>query len=638
MSRFSALDSDFTQTPKRKQQVHSATSASVSNTGGSSWRKPEEKREERQSNDFVDVRRKKPSDNDRQNQSSQQQPVAFKRDPYKVKINVVAQKKSVVEMLMNFRGWDTFNENLKVLLKEFDEISTMEGESLTIEERQQLERHASSKGRSTVTGELLAKSLRIREADKRKSTASADKAKLIETCFSWALHEPFEQDEELKKHLKEVHEGDGYKLLHWVFWPRFKSHPDELERMMNFDRSDSDIITCVELCQTIGYHALDMNTKKETSIGSLIAASQSKKNYIGQETFRKVYRMLTTPTDEITVMLCRQIVNKMSSSDVQKDFGPALCWLMRHNSSLFVSTLVTQLMMLKTSASDSRGFYESIVDRIVLIAEKLEKSGVDSSEFSFYFRNVNGGRGNLRDLFVNEIGKYVWKKTVIEEAARNSLNPEIIGAIIGTIASSETSEKFVEFVGPMFPSMTRILQEEDGVVNVASGPYIARTCWIHAKERTKNYSPSEKTLTFFKTLPFGNMGTKFNFEETIAAVSGVKVNLVVKVKVIEKEEVREEVNPFVDNATIAYPPVNNQAALRDFLDELDYTIEKNPKKIKKIHEALLMKCFESVKELQIADVAKIIRDLKIDRDLCAEVCSQMQEDNPKWAPKLLEAI
>ena len=505
-----------------------------------------------------------------------------------------------------------------------------------------------------------------------------DRAMLLEVCISWALHEIFEQDTEMLAMLKEVREADEYKLIHWSFWNRFRLRPDELTELKNFTRTDSDIIATVKLCLDIGYHALDMNTKEdgaETTVGALIKCLNDK--FIGMDLFKQIYMMILTPSDESLTTICRQISNKINRE--KKDtFVPILSWIISQDfgRNCFCRVLVRELIEAVGTQRDPNGFYQSVLTRLSLIKSIIASgpTSKDNKEFDLYFQMNPSSASVLYKKFLSTLETYCKDLDLskqVHELTADQLNIDVIGAIIGTVAETVDTERYVTSIHDRYET-------------------VSRTALIHHKLVNEQYRPSPEILHIivnnfkgsngYSRFVTGNIICKLvgeNFSLSDADIEALLAgNPTTKsdktTKTFNSKKIDDEIDDEIelsiyDNKFLGKVSVESIASIKtetemskngdgsynpSFIDDIIYgikkTFEQNLGKSDSIFEALLTNCFNIVSnEYQIDLICELFQEL--DNELNnsirvfsiesgPKICDVICEDNPVWAPKLLSAI
>ncbi|AYV75685.1 MAG: hypothetical protein Terrestrivirus2_193 [Terrestrivirus sp.] len=513
------------------------------------------------------------------------------------------------------------------------------------------------------------------KANAMKIKEQKDRAMLLEVCISWALHEIFEQDTEMLAMLKEVREADEYKLIHWSFWNRFRLRPDELAELKNFTRTDSDIIATVKLCLDIGYHALDMNTKEdgaETTVGALIKCLNDK--FIEMDLFKQIYMMILTPSDESMTTICRQISNKINRE--KKDmFVPILSWIISHDFGrhCFCRVLVRELIEAVGTQRDPNGFYQSVLTRLSLIKSIIASGPTsnDNKEFDLYFQMNPSSASVLYKKFLSTLETYCKDLDLskqVHELTNDQLNVDVIGAIIGTVAETDDTERYVTSIHDRYET-------------------VSRTALIHHKLVNEQYRPTPEILHIivnnfkgsngYSRFVTGNIICKLvgeNFSLSDADIEALLAgNPITKTKGDKNiheidDEIDDEIESSIyDNKFIGKVSVESIASIKketkisknnngtydpSVVDDIIYgikkTFEQNLGKSDSIFEALLMNCFNIVSnEHQIDLICELFQELDNELDNSVRVfsikngpkiCDVIREDNPVWAPKLLSAI
>lgn len=184
----------------------------------------------------------------------------------------------------------------------------------------------------STSGDLKTIERRLTEYIKSRP-AQEEKAKILESLMSYALHELIDCDfisdliEQMSVHCttsplkKDVCAKDGYDVFNWAVWPRYGKNP-----ILNIPRSDSDIITTVRKLIVRGLSPFKVNVKGESIFVTMSVAIH--KGLIKPETARIISTMILniSDTDFIMKILRPNFATIFSSADKAQIEKAVILW------------------------------------------------------------------------------------------------------------------------------------------------------------------------------------------------------------------------------------------------------------------------------------------------------------------------
>jgi len=507
--------------------------------------------------------------------------------------------------------------------------------------------------------------------------SSAPASKFLETMISWSLHEIFKMDESLLSKLRTAHESDGYKIIHWAVWPRYKTHPAELDEFPRFRRSEGDILETIKICLSVGSSPLDSNDKKdqygniirkESAIGSLIASYN--KGYMSTSTFGSAYNLLTVLPDEAMWPICTQVVNLLSDdTDKNLRFGPIISWMVHSSTEVFCRALVKGLIELNKGARDMYGFYKKVHDNILLIHKliKLGPSTEKNSDYAHYFTLNKIESDTLIANFNNVMLQVCCDLDLKEQRnklTRELLNIDVIGAIIGEVGKQKDS---LEFCFDVFETY----------------PMVAQTCLVHIKTNNQDFAcPQEfinrlvdihtqskegdvrfRVMTCLEKL----VGRQLTATSLISLKSG-KFEDIAPAIPDQWDEYSDDEEKVASDSTDYYSQVNINAISKlkdsdkveftgteyipETIDDMMYGLSKvvesaiSSGEEEQVMECIVFRAMECIRsDHQIAVFLQILEEnkwlpkvQKIITTRGSEFLDNVKEDNPLWAEKVMDSF
>ena len=492
-----------------------------------------------------------------------------------------------------------------------------------------------------------------------------DADKFLETTISWSLHEIFEQDSELLKRLKTIHTTGKHKIIHWALWPRYRTHPHELQDLANFTRTEQDILDTIKLCLDVKSDPLETNEKGESAIMSL--TESFKKQLITAETYSAAYKLFTQPSTKNMESMCRNFVLQLSHSgnttkNIQK--SPILSWMICCDPAIFCQVLVTVLVSYpSTHYRDKNGFYKLIHDRIGHVESilKVEQTGNKTSNHDFdkFFAENYVSQEKLVAKFHKAILQLCLESDTNkleslliggEEKINKIINYEIIGAIIGEIADDQTVLSFC-----------RTLKEKD--IDVM------RVLLVHKKHNTPKFNCPEdlvdKFVDAYKRTP--ESFSRFQIISGLEKILGRKISDIENMKRCINKESKPEVTKTTNIKTMITLKVNikgicrlkdeqvtfdGQQYIPEFIDDVVYDLSKLYDLAKEngtehhLSEMVIANAMETIiSQKQIEAFVKILTDkswITMIQSVVSQKGQQLLEnirlDNPEWAEKVMNAF
>ena len=467
------------------------------------------------------------------------------------------------------------------------------------------------------------------ELDKTKEH---ERAQFLEILISWSLHEIFDNIQILKQ-LKQVHELDGRKIINWAVWPRYRSHPDELYGS-SFARCDEDILATIRVCLNVGSIALDQNEKKESAIGSLLASYA--KGLMGESIFESAYNLLTIPDDKMKNKICKHVSNILADNAVQNQrTGPIVRWVIHTMVVDFCKCLIKNLVELTKLARDVSGYYTRVHDSINHII-KLIRNESNNRDFDRYFILNPVTNDELIDSYTKTMYKLCKQIDFIDlksELTGDSLNYEIIGAIIGEISTDTQCILYARKILDAYP-------------------FVVKTLLVHRKIINKSFEcPADiinVLLNICKTSKDGS--TRFTLETAIMKISN---GIMPEETQIIPASVIPQSNTFLTK--ISYDSLvrlpNGQIIERtkdiykpDYIDDLVYGLGKLfDRPSDELFEAVIFKAMISLTQQHHIDTFHQILtennwfDMikKYASDNHDDLLSRANDDNPAWAARTI---